>query len=350
MLLRAGTDGSRDLGASIPKPSLLMMKKPSMGSVDPSGGPDQASRGDLSLLARGGVVNLAGGAIYGILGFVVVTVVARGLTASGTGLFFEGDALFNISTDILVLGADVGLVKFISSHRAVGTGRGPRSTLVVALMPVASIAVVVAIGAWIATPRLAAALGHGGADQHEITSYLRVFVAAVPVSVVYTASIAATRGFGTMLPAVVVDKIGKPALQLAFVAAGVAAGLGLTALAAAWTLPVAIGSVAAFAALAGLIRRMEKTERREAIPAAPLPVDGFWRFAAPRGLASVFQVMVLWLDTILLGAMRSSREAGIYSASSRYLLVGTFVLTAVNQAVAPQIGALLAARATERAQ
>jgi O-antigen/teichoic acid export membrane protein len=314
-----------------------------------SGVPDPAS-GDLSLLARGGVINLVGGVIYGILGFVVVTVVTRGLAASGAGLFFEGVALFNISTDILVLGADVGLVKFISAHRAVGSGRGPRSTLVIALTPVASIAGAVAIAGWIATPRLAAALGHGAVDLHELTSYIRIFVVAVPVSVVYTASIAATRGFGTMVPAVVVDKISKPTLQLALVAAAVAAGFGTTALALAWTLPVALGLVAAFASLAGLIRRMERSERHSAISPPPSPVDRFWRFAAPRGFAGVFQVVVLWLDTLLLGVLRSSREAGIYTASSRYLLIGAFVLTAVNQAAAPQIGALLAAREMRRAE
>ncbi len=306
--------------------------------------------GDLSLLARGGVINLAGGAIYGILGFVLVTVVTRGLAASGTGLFFEGIAIFNISTNVLVLGADVGLVKFISAHRAIGTGRGPRSSLLVALTPVASIAVAFAGAGWILTPRLAAALGHGAVEVPELASYLRIFVVAVPVSVVYTASIAATRGFGTMVPNVMVDKIGMPALQLAFVTAAVAAGLGTVALALAWTLPVALGLIAAIACLARLIHRMDRSEGRGDQSAASSPIDRFWRFAAPRGLAGVFQVMVLWLDTLLLGILRSPREAGIYTASSRYLLVGAFILTAVNQAVAPQIGALLAAREKGRAQ
>jgi O-antigen/teichoic acid export membrane protein len=314
------------------------------------GAPERDSMGDLSLLARGGIINLVGGAIYGLISFLVVTVVARGLTASAAGLFFEGVALFNISTGILVLGADVGLVKFISAHRAVGAGRGPRRTLAVALVPIASIAVAVAIAGWIATPRLAAALGNGAVDQHEITSYLRVFVVAIPISVVYTASIAATRGFGTMVPAVAVDKITKPSLQLSLVAAAVGAGLGMTALAVAWTLPVALGSVAAFAVLATLIRRLDRSERRHTIPQMTSQADSFWRFAAPRGLAGVFQVTVLWLDTILLGLLRSSREAAIYSASSRYLLVGVFVLTAVNQALAPQIGALLSASETKRAE
>src|SRR5262245_45063285 len=122
--------------------------------VRSSRGPDQASIGDLSLLARGGVINLAGGAIYGVLGFLVVTVVARGLAASGTGLFFEGVAVFNIATYVLMFGADVGLIKFISAHRATGLGQGPRRTLAVALVPAGSIAVAAAVVGWMATPRL----------------------------------------------------------------------------------------------------------------------------------------------------------------------------------------------------
>jgi len=295
------------------------------------------------------MINLAGGVIYGICGFLIVAVVARGFKASGAGLFLEGVALFNISTDVLVLGADVGLVKFISAHRAVATGPGPRNMLTVALIPIGSIALAVAAVGWLAMPRLATVLGHGTVDPGTITAYLRVFVVAVPISVVYTAAIAATRGFGTMVPAVEVDRIGKPLLQLALVVGVVAAGFGTTALALAWTIPVAIGCAAAFVWLTVLLRRLDRSMGSLTHDGRSL-AEPFWRFAAPRGLASVFQVMVLWLDTLLLGILRSPSEAGIYSASSRYLLIGAFFLTAINQALAPQVGALLAANERRRAQ
>jgi O-antigen/teichoic acid export membrane protein len=56
----------------------------------------------------------------------------------------------------------------------------------------------------------------------------------------------------------------------------------------------------------------------------------------------VFQVAVQWLDVLLVGALASTREAGIYSAASRWLIGGTFVVFAMNQAFQPQISAMLA--------
>jgi O-antigen/teichoic acid export membrane protein len=67
----------------------------------------------------------------------------------------------------------------------------------------------------------------------------------------------------------------------------------------------------------------------------------FWSFATSRGLATVFQVTVLWLDILLLGALRTTREAAIYAGVSRYLLVGLMGLTAITMVIAPRLSGLL---------
>jgi O-antigen/teichoic acid export membrane protein len=50
---------------------------------------------------------------------------------------------------------------------------------------------------------------------------------------------------------------------------------------------------------------------------------------------------ILWADTLLLGALASTREAGVYAASTRFLIVGTFAGMAITTAFAPQISLLL---------
>jgi O-antigen/teichoic acid export membrane protein len=88
----------------------------------------------------------------------------------------------------------------------------------------------------------------------------------------------------------------------------------------------------------------------------PPPVDErdlmqrFWRFTLPRSLGSFFQLGLLWLDTVLLGALAGSREAGIYAASTRWLLAGNFVGTAVTLAFAPQITYVLSQRSPLRSR
>lgn len=66
--------------------------------MKPSAGENAAgSRRDLSTLARGWLLNLVGIISSGLFGFLFGIVVARGLGASGAGIFFTAVALFTIA-------------------------------------------------------------------------------------------------------------------------------------------------------------------------------------------------------------------------------------------------------------
>jgi O-antigen/teichoic acid export membrane protein len=75
----------------------------------------------------------------------------------------------------------------------------------------------------------------------------------------------------------------------------------------------------------------------------------FWKFTAPRGAQGTFQVVILWLDILLVGAMVSRYAAGVYAAVSKLAIVGTFALEANRLAIGPQLSALLARREHDRA-
>jgi O-antigen/teichoic acid export membrane protein len=76
----------------------------------------------------------------------------------------------------------------------------------------------------------------------------------------------------------------------------------------------------------------------------------FWRFTGPRGLAALFQTTSLWLNTLMIGALRSTAEAGVYAASTRYLAAAATVAMAIRQVLAPKLSELLARRSQQRAQ
>ncbi len=50
---------------------------------------------------------------------------------------------------------------------------------------------------------------------------------------------------------------------------------------------------------------------------------------------------MLWFDTLLVAAMIGAKAGGIYAAGTRYLLIGTFVVEAIMQAVGPRVSGLL---------
>ena len=74
----------------------------------------------------------------------------------------------------------------------------------------------------------------------------------------------------------------------------------------------------------------------------------YWRFTGARGLAGVMEILLNWLDVLLVAALASPAEAAIYAAASRFITSGTLVLQALRVAIAGDVSAALARRDTDR--
>jgi O-antigen/teichoic acid export membrane protein len=324
-------------------------RRPAVTAAAGFDGIQEGARADLSQLARGGALNLAGAVANGLLSFALTVVITRGLRAGGAGAFFEAVALFMILSGIAGLGADAGMSRTLPRYRALGRVRDLRRSLAIGLLPVAVAGVVLAACMFTFAPELARVFARRGAIGR-LAEFTRSFAPFLPAYAVTSVALAATRGLGTMRPSALLDKIARPALQPLLLAAVLAAGAGSTAIAVAWGLPFALALAAALAWLALLARRAER-RRPDAPPARPLGelAAEFWRFTGPRGLAVVFQTTSLWLSTLLIGALRSTREAGVYTAATRYLVAGGLVAVAIRQVMAPKISELLTQRLDGRA-
>jgi O-antigen/teichoic acid export membrane protein len=317
---------------------------------------DDAARRDLTTLARGGALNLAGAVATGLLHFVLLVVVTRGLKAQGTGAFYEAVALFMILSSAAALGSDVGLSRMVPRYKALGRVRDLRRGLSVGLWPVAAAGGLLGFLAWRYAPELADLFSReGGAETAQLADFIRAFAIFVPVSALSLATFAATRGFATMRPTVYLDKMARPALQPLLVLAAILAGAGSTVVALAYLGPYLPALAAGLVWMGVLLRRAERRGGDEGAP-EPQPAQPlgrlwgeFWRFTGPRGLAAIFQTTSLWLNTLLIGALRSTKEAGVYAASSRYLAMAAMAAVAIRQVLAPKLSELLARRSTERA-
>lgn len=308
-----------------------------------------AARDDTAVLARGGLLNLVGTAAYGALGFVLVLVVTRGLGTHRAGAFFEAIALFAILGRAAILGADVGLVRFVARALALGRHGDVRSYLRVALVPVMIAGAVAGVVMFAFAGPLSRVFAQDPGDRAALATYARVFAPFVVITAVYGALEAATRGFGTMVPSVTVERIGRSVAQPLAVGTVVALGGGALGVGVAYALPYLAGAVV----LTWWVRRLARGARRRAEGGPPHEAadreEGFWSFTAPRALSSIFQIALLWLDVLLVGALASSTEAGVYAAATRYLLMGTMAGQALSTAIQPQVSALLARGANRRA-
>lgn len=309
------------------------------GKTDARSGP----RHHLSMVARGGVLNLVGAASGGLLSFVVVVIVTRGLGPRRAGAFFVAAALFSVLAKTLELGADIGIVRAISRNLALGRAAETRRVLSIALAPVIVGGVLVGCLLWVSATDLAPHLARNFPPD-ALAPLLRALGALLPVAPVATVLLAGTRGFGTMVPTVVLDRLVRPLMQPVAILLVLAAGLGTTAVVIAWALPVALTVILAAAWLLVLVRQAERALDRSVDSPGRYGAlaRAFWRFSAPRGLAGLFQVAIAWVDTLMIGALRSAREAGIYTAATRYLLITSLTTLAIIQVVGPKLSELMA--------
>jgi O-antigen/teichoic acid export membrane protein len=241
---------------------------------------------------------------------------------------------------------------------------------------------------WVAAPEIVRTLLHGLPTQDGIRD-VRILAPLVPLGALSACLTAGARGFGRMWPYLAIEGLGKPALRIALVVGALVAGASLSTAVVAWAIPVAAGLIAASMIFTSLLRhetppRPGVRHKDQAAEYAPISsTEGtavsagatraqastgrhrgrlriasthnkkvaaeFWSFTGPRAFQGTFQIVILWLDILIVGAMTSSYDAGIYNAVSKLAIVGTFTLEGNRLAIAPQLSALLARNQNRRA-
>jgi O-antigen/teichoic acid export membrane protein len=315
--------------------------------IAPLGGEGLA---DLRALARSSTLSLVGMIAKGILGFALVFVVTRGLGAGGAGLFFQAVALFTILSAV-EMGADTGLVRFVSRFRTLGRDKDLRRTIAIAVYPVAAITTVLAVAVFAAAPALARLLFQRSDFDQAVTA-IRILSFFLPIAAVSDVLVGGTRGFETVVPYVAVESFGKPLLRPILLLTALATGSAVVGTLTAWAIPLPLGLLAAAIWVGVLLRRADEQNDARLSAATPYRqlAGEFWRFCVPQGISTFLQTAVRSLDILLVGAMRTAAEAGVYAAVSRTVLYGLFAIDALRIAIAPQISALLAGDDRSRAE
>ncbi|GGM74177.1 hypothetical protein GCM10010106_20920 [Thermopolyspora flexuosa] len=324
-------------------------------------------------VVRHGVAGLAGAGMGAAAQFLLVLAVTRAFDAATAGRFFALTTGCLMIAGIVRLDAGNGLLYFVARATADRKG-GIWSYLMAAVPPVALISITVSLIVFFEAdifggiaPDSANQAANGiiyhdnnaaspsppGGPGDGVGAALRVLAAAFPVIVLAEVFVAATRGFGAMRPTVLLGGVVQPVAQLALVAAvaawwhggGAPGGPVLPWLAAAWALPyLPVLAVAA----AWLGRRV----RRE--PYLPGTAREFWRHTAPRSAGSAVQHVFQRLDVVVVAALAGPVEAAVYTAATRFKVLGQLAGQGLAQAAQPTLvralatGDLAVARAVYR--
>lgn len=320
------------------------------------GGAAQADRA-MAGIARSGAASLVGSGVSAICQFVVVLVVTRFYPSADAGALFAATATFLVVMALVQLGADQGLVRFIAWHRARGEHEIVDRLVRVAVVPVLVASLIGAGVLSLVAGPLSSMFAEGSRDL--VAGMLRTLAAAVPLAALHEVFLAGTRGFGTMRPTIMIERVLRSVLQPVAIVVVALAGAEAGALALAWAAPYAVAVALSGHALRQRVRsagRRTLGERHESVvqPLAESAVGRvtdlgpprslgrqFWSFAVARGAARACQVALQRSDIILVAALVSTSAAAVYTAATRFIALGQLVNQAVQQVIQPRLAALL---------
>lgn len=318
----------------------------SEGSAPPPDPPADSS--PVASVARGGAANLLGAFVYGGSNFALLLVLNRVLGIPEAGVVIVAIAVFNIVSTMGGLGCSTGLIRYISRDRATGHPERLPATVRVAVVPVLVVGVLATVALWLAAVPLAD-LFADGTRATGAADVLRSMAPFLPVAALHSVVVQGTRGFDTMLPQVLIERIGRALALPVVVGLAAAAGAGPRGVGVAWAATNLVALAFSTRAMAWRVRRAVRQGGVEPVPVDRALIRDFWSFAAPRAVGQASEVTVNWLDTVLVGAIISTTAAGVYASGTRYLLPGLFAAEALMQVTGPRISGLLATRQLEQA-
>lgn len=302
----------------------------------PAGGAEANS--EILGIARGGGLNLLGQICSQVAGLGTTMLLAWRLGSDDLGRYAQAFAFLSLLGLLSLSGFRAGLTRFVAVHLAEDNPRALRTTVRLGIGLTTAGAAVMALGLYLATPWLAHAVFH---DQGLLLP-LRAVALALPAATFTDSALAATQGFRTMRPFALIGLVFEPVALVAGSAALLLAGTGLKGVMAAL---VATNLVAAGLAAIALWRRLRcvpaaEEQARRLRRRASTGLRELFGFSLVSWGASLASAGLIWADTILIGAMRTSAEVGVYNVATRLVTLATFVMPAINSALGPRIANL----------
>ncbi|MCW4466150.1 lipopolysaccharide biosynthesis protein [Glutamicibacter sp. MNS18] len=299
----------------------------------------EGSNRALKRIASSGAANLGAALLGSVSNFVLIVLVTRFWPAEDAGLLFAATSFYIIALALAHLGADQGLVRFIAWNVGSGQGHLNRSTVLAGMLPSLGMTILVAFTGWAAAPWLSGVFGAESPEQG--TLVIRVLAVVLPVAVLYEQLLAICRGYAVMKPTIVIERALRPTLQMVLILVAGLSQSSLLWLAWAWAGPYLLCLVLAAAATFGTLQRNKDNWHDENSSGQGLRSE-FWRFTGPRGLARMAQVMIQRADIVIVTVLLGPAPAAIYTAATRFLVLGQVATSALQQVSEPQLAGLLA--------
>ena len=302
------------------------------------------TRKHLTHVARGGALGLVGAGVSAVAGFVLVVIVTNRYPANVAGLFFTVTSAFLLMSAVTTLGTETGLGRFLLRYEAQDRRGDIPPTIRAAFRPTLIFSVVVAAVIVVFAEPLSDLIGLRGGQG---PASVRVLAVVLPLATWNALTLAGTRAFGRMRDTVLVDKIGRPLAQPLLVLVVSVAAADLLGLTLAYAIPYVFAALVSAWMWRRFLARRGTYEHLQPTTSYRVLRRDFWQFTWPRSITRISQMAIQRMDIILIAALRSPKEAAIYTAATRFVALGQFGTQAIQQVLQPKFTALLASHEDE---
>lgn len=291
-------------------------------------------------LASAGVVSLVGSGFAAVAAMLLTVVVGRGAGAGTTGLFFQAIGLFTVATQVLKLGTNSGVIRQLSVDRAKNRPGYELRTALIAVVPVAVLGAVMSTVFFFGAQAIAGFVAAPGQEGSLVTT-IRVLAPFTACAALLGVLQSVTRMVNSAAMFVALQSVLLPLSRLVTVLLALVASWSVTGIVLAWAVPLPLWFVVTLALLVRPLARDLKHRTARSEPLGP-DIARFWRFTGPRAVGAALEVCLDWADVLIVAALTSPSEAGIYAVITRVVRAGQVVDRAMRIAVSPRISHLLA--------
>ncbi|HEX2241436.1 MAG TPA: oligosaccharide flippase family protein [Actinomycetota bacterium] len=289
---------------------------------------------DVRTVTKGGAVQILGQLSQRGFSFFFGLIYVQLLGKASYGFYRQIAQILAVAGQLGLAGFNYAAMRFIARARARGDAGAVRGATRVAVRSSMVASLIVVVGLLVAAGTIGRRFGDTPADQDAMADLLRLTVLYVPLFALLQIFRYCTQAYKTMVPSVIAGNIVQPFVRFAL---GVTALLAGFAVAGAMTTLVA--SLAAGALVAGWsYRRILTDEERRATPR--FDTGAMLRFALPQGGASLLGVQSLGLGILVLGALSSDAEAGIFAIALNLQGPATVFLSGIVNIWAPVVSDL----------
>lgn len=285
------------------------------------------------IFTSGGIV-LVGTVVHLGLGFLARVLIARDLGRVSYGAVSLGVTLLTTVSLLVLVGMDTGVGRYLPRY---DTPAGKRSVLVAAFQIVVPTAVVAGLLMVVAATPLAVHVF----DDRSVGPILRVFGLTVPLAAVVYLTVGSVRGMQDSLPRVYIKNLALPLARFLLIAAVLLAGF--RSVGVAW----AYAGAYAVATVISLYYLVRHTPLFEGLETESLHRE-LLAFSAPFTVTATMLMLFQNIDVLMLGALATTGEVGVYTAVYPLATLLTSVLTSFGFLFMPVLSDLHAEERREQ--